>query len=403
MSRKVSSPWIILVVIILFNMAPPLTQFKVPPVMPVLMQEFNFSAGAASMLMSIFALTGMMIGIPAGFIFRHAGVRITGLIIMLTLSGGAALGAFSNGFFLLLMSRFIEGIGLSLASILGPPVIAYYFPGKRLTKAMGFSSMSVPAGLMMAFTLSPFIERLWNWQTIWLVFSAFSLITGILFFFKVGSAASGMHRKIPENASGHGGIGKVLRNRDIWLLSFLLMSFNAIFSTYLTWFPSYAHTERGLPLTEADLLTSVMTLFLIFSGPLGGWLCERIGSRKVIYIFPLFVFVFVLAFTPVTATPGLPVIMIVLGLVISFVPTALFSEVTEIVRDSRLQGLAMGIILMGQNAGMLTGPMSFGIMLDKGFGWYNSFIAFIPVGILGIIAGLSVKGSRHHIGSQQHE
>ncbi|MGA2108155.1 MAG: hypothetical protein ABSH25_10990, partial [Syntrophorhabdales bacterium] len=55
------SPWLILIIVLLCGIAATLNQFKVPPIMPVLMEAFSQSAGRAGLLMSIFALTGLLL------------------------------------------------------------------------------------------------------------------------------------------------------------------------------------------------------------------------------------------------------------------------------------------------------------------------------------------------------
>jgi predicted MFS family arabinose efflux permease len=77
---RLGSPWFILLVVLLTSIAAPLTQFKVPPVMPLLMEAFRQPAGVAGWLMSIFAVTGLLLAIPAGFIFQQIGYRPTGFV-----------------------------------------------------------------------------------------------------------------------------------------------------------------------------------------------------------------------------------------------------------------------------------------------------------------------------------
>ena len=64
------SAWFILFVLLTASVAAPLNQFKAPPVMPYLMETFELSVGTAGLLMSLFAATGLILALPAGFIFR---------------------------------------------------------------------------------------------------------------------------------------------------------------------------------------------------------------------------------------------------------------------------------------------------------------------------------------------
>jgi MFS family permease len=149
------SPWFVLIIVLLASMAAPLNQFKVPPVMPLLMGAFGASAAQAGLLMSLFAITGLLLAIPAGFIFQKLGYRMTGTIAILSLVIGAGWGALSRGFDIMLATRFIEGVGMSLMSVVAPAVIAMWFSPESRGKAMGVWAVWVPLGSTIMFLLAP--------------------------------------------------------------------------------------------------------------------------------------------------------------------------------------------------------------------------------------------------------
>ena len=62
--------WLVLAVVLLFSIAAPLNQFKVPTIVPVFMQAFAISVGQAGLLMSVYAITGLVLALPAGLIYQ---------------------------------------------------------------------------------------------------------------------------------------------------------------------------------------------------------------------------------------------------------------------------------------------------------------------------------------------
>jgi predicted MFS family arabinose efflux permease len=60
--------------------------------MPVLMEAFNLSIGSAGLLMSVFAITGLILALPAGIIAQRLGLKTTGLIAVGSLAAGSVLG-----------------------------------------------------------------------------------------------------------------------------------------------------------------------------------------------------------------------------------------------------------------------------------------------------------------------
>ncbi|MFQ5842149.1 MAG: MFS transporter, partial [Thermodesulfobacteriota bacterium] len=107
------SAWFTLFVLLTASVAAPLNQFKVPPVLPLLMDAFSLSVGRAGLLMSVFALTGLILAIPVGFIFQKLGYRISGLLAVGSVIVGASIGAVSTGAGMMLISRLVEGLGMS--------------------------------------------------------------------------------------------------------------------------------------------------------------------------------------------------------------------------------------------------------------------------------------------------
>ncbi len=123
-TSRLQSPWFILIIVLLTSIAASLNQFKVPPIMPLLMEAFSQSGSRAGLLMSVFALTGLFLAIPAGFILQKLGYRAVGLMALFCLIVGAGIGALSRGMGIMLASRFIEGAGMSFMSVVAPAIIA---------------------------------------------------------------------------------------------------------------------------------------------------------------------------------------------------------------------------------------------------------------------------------------
>ncbi len=67
--------WVILGVVYMASVAAPLIQNKVPPIMPVIMEAFQIGLSQAGMLMSVFAVTGFLLALPAGITSPAVGAQ----------------------------------------------------------------------------------------------------------------------------------------------------------------------------------------------------------------------------------------------------------------------------------------------------------------------------------------
>lgn len=388
------SPWVVLIAVLLASMAAPLNQFKVPPVMPLLMEAFRQPAGAAGWLMSIFAVTGLLLAFPAGFIFQKLGPRATGFIALAAVFFGSLWGASAGGFGTILVSRFIEGAGMSFMSIVAPAIIALFFPAAKRGKAMGVWAVWVPLGSVTMFLLAPAIAAQWGWPGVWWFGCAFTAFVGFLFFFIIPGRTPekpGADRPSSPAPLGIPDFKRVLLNRHLWLLSFLFGCFNTAFIAFVTWGPTFLNNQRGISLADAAVQMSLLSVLAIVACPSAGWVSDRIGSRKAILVWPMLLMALLFPFCYPAGPGAFLFLVIALGFIGGFVPPGVFAGAVEAAADDRLGGMAMAVIQIGQNAGMLMGPLLFGWLVDYTGGWASGFLALSPVCLAGALAGWFAK------------
>jgi len=392
--KRGPSPWFILILVLLLSIAAPIAQFKVPPVLPLLMKGMALSPTMAGLLMSIFALTGIVLAIPSGFIFQRFGFRVSGLVVIISLALGSALGALSTHFVSLLLSRMIEGVGLCFIIVAAPAIVAARFPAEKLGKAMGIWSVWIPVATTVMFAGAPHIANAWGWQGVWWTGCLYTLVFGALFLAFV--------RPLPGETSlpaAHGGREEncaapspsvVLKNGRVWLMALVFFCFNFVFISFMSWTPTFLNVARGMPLTRASGLAAVMTLFTIAGCPAAGILSDMMGSRKLVCMIPLIIMAPAM---PLAFHSGIglliPLIMII-GFVAAFVPTGALAAVPDLVPDPRLSGMAMAIVQIGQNVGMLLGPLLVGSIVGAA-GWETAILALAPVSLLGAFAAWATR------------
>jgi MFS family permease len=367
-----------------------LNQFKVPPVLPLLMDAFGLSVGRAGLLMSVFAVTGLILALPAGFIFQKLGYRITGLLAVGSVIVGASIGALSTSTVMMLISRVIEGVGTSFMAVVAPAVIAIWFVADERGTPMGIWATWVPLGSTIMFVVAPLLAGRWNWQGVWGFGSFFALVGWLLYYFFIKPApvqSAGTDSSAAPGRMTARDLGPVLRNRDLWLISFLFCCFNLVFTAFFTWTPTFLNTVRGTSLARASLLISIVPMSIIVSLPISGWISDRMGSRKLVCVTPMILLMALWPLVFFVREGGFLPLVITIGLVGGFVPTGVFSAGAEVVGDERLAGMAMAVIMVGQNAGMLLGPLVFGWTVEATGGWQIPFWTLVPVCGVGAIAG----------------
>lgn len=380
--------WVILAVVFLASIAAPLNQSKVPPLMPVLMEAFRLGLGPAGWLMSVFALTGVLLSLPAGFLLQRFGPKACGATALACLVLGAILGALSGHAATLLLSRVIEGVGMGLIAIVAPAAIAMWFPADRQGTPMGIWATWVPVGTVAMYALAPALAARTGWQAVWWVGAGFSLVALVLYLLLMRLPPWLRDRDPAEGAPV--ALREVLTNRRVWLLALEFACFNLVFLAIATFYPTFLSEVRGYSLREAAFISSVSTVIVLFSAPLAGWLSDRIGSRRLVFSIPFLIIGAMMALPFRVSGWQIYAFMLVLGLIAGAIPTATFAAAPEVAGRPDLAGLALAVVILGQNLGMFTGPILFGSLVER-MGWVAAGYGLIPACVLGFVAGWSVR------------
>jgi len=384
--------WVILWVAFIASVAAPLAQMKISPIMPVLMQEFGLNAAGAGMLMSVFAITGFILALPAGLIMQRFGVKFTALVATGCVVLGSVLGATATTSGFMLFTRLIEGVGMGLIGVVAPAVISMWFPPEKRGGPMGIWATWVPVGMVLMFLLAPAINSAFGWRAVWWFSAIFAAVAFVLVWLFLKAPP------MPEEAKGPGGpppgeapdMKKALANKDIWLLGASFGLFNMALIAISTFYPTFLNTVKGLDMGQASLISAVSMVVVIFSAPLAGILSDKIGSRKKLFTWP-FIIVAIMMFFPFSVSVPLAVVwMVLMGIIAGAIPTATFAATPEIMKSPALAGIGMAVIAVGQNLGQVLGGVLFGALVDSS-GWVAAGIWMVPVLLLGLVCGWLVK------------
>ena len=385
---RLNYAWVILVVVYLASVVAPFIQFKIPPIMPVLMETFQIDLTQAGLFMSIIAAIGLVLAIPAGIILQQLGSKTTIMTALGIMATGAMAGALSSNYVFLLGSRVLEGIGMGLISVAAPATIAMWFPPEKQGTPMGIWATWVPVGSVTIYNLAPLLVSPFGWQSVWWLGTGFAVVmmvfSGILITRPPSQDPVGTQPQAEPNLS------QAFSNRSIWFLALEFACMNLATIALGTYYPTFLNQVRGYPIGQAAFVASVTTIVVLFSAPAAGLLSDRIGSRRLVFSLP-FLGVAVLFIFPFRVTGWeIIVVMIVQGLIVGAIPTATFAAASEVMGKPQLASLGLAIVLAGQYLGQLVGPVLFGEFV-QGMGWTTAGYLMIPFCLLGFVSAWMVK------------
>jgi predicted MFS family arabinose efflux permease len=393
-SQPTRYAWVILVVVFLASVAAPLNQSKVPPLMPVMMESFQMTIGQAGWLMSVFALTGLLLSLPTGMLVQKLGLKPLGIVALLCLIAGSGLGALASHPVVLMISRVIEGCGMGLIAVVAPAAIAIWFPGDKQGVPMGIWAIWVPVGSVTVYNLAPSMATAFGWRSVWWLGAAFSLL--VLLIFVIFLRQPPWLDKKTNTDDGNTAPSKptdslqALRNASIWYVGLGFGCFTLTTMALATYLPTFLVEERAYSLSQAAFVASLPTIMVLFSAPAAGWLSDRIGSRRMVRAIPFLVVGAMLFFPFQIVGWQIIAFMVFLGTVMGAVPTATFATAPEVMGKPELAGLGMAVVMFGQNLGMFIGPILFGGLVEK-LGWVTAGNWLVPISLLGFILAWQVK------------
>ncbi len=385
--------WVILAVAFIASVAAPLSQYKIAPILPILIEAYKMNLTVAGALMSVFTITGFILALPAGLILHKIGLKATCLIAMGCLVGGSVWGALATTIVSLLSSRFVEGAGMGLIAVAAPAAIAMWFPPEKRGLTMGIWNTWIPIGALLSFALIPTLATRFGYHSAWWFTGAFALLAFLLvgLFMRMPPAmAARPEAGGPPQGDEALSMWKALSNRNIWLLAGCGCIFGLGAVIIPTFYVTFLTQVRGFTIPNASFFLTITMIVGLIGSLLAGILIDRIGSRKALFTWP-FIILAVIFIVPFNITGAMiPLWLVVYSLCAAAIPTAMFTAVPEIMGKPQLAGLGMGAVSMGQNFGFFVGAILFGALAENS-GWSVAGHWIIPILVLGAVIGWLVK------------
>lgn len=388
-TKQFNYSWVILGIVYLATVTSGIIMNKVSPVIPVLIDVMGITISQSGMFMSAYALTSVILAIPAGILLNLAGEKITAILAFLFLIIGTGIGAVAESFSMLLLSRMVEGIGSAFIVVLGPAMVANWFPPDKSGTPVGIWSTATPVGGFIALTFIPRILEKHSWNYVWWLVLFFSLFSMIMFlsFFKPSKEKTEQKDSFKDIISS---LKEIFRNKNMWLAGLSIMCFTLTIVPVVTYYPTFLVTELNYDLKTAGFLVGLISLVTIPFSPLTGWLSDLIKSRKKVVVFG-FLLLSIPLFSMFRASGWLITLnMILLGISVSSIPTPLFAAVQDLVKKPKMIGFGMAVLTIGLNLGTVISAPVFGKIVEN-VGWDRAANVFLVFAFLGVIVTLLNK------------
>lgn len=272
----------------------------------------------------------------------------------------------------------IFGVGVEVAGITVSKIIVKWFKGKELALAMGLEMATARMGTALALSTSVPIAKAFNTVSapilLCLILLCIGLIAFIIYTFMdkkldVSQAAVNKENNFvdEEEAFRASDILKIVTNKGWWYIAILCVLFYSAVFPFLKYATDLMVQKFSINEDWAGIIPAMLPFGTILLTPFFGNLYDRKGKGATIMIIGSLLLIFVhLLFTIPFLNQWIVAILliIVLGIGFSLVPSAMWPSVPKIIPEKQL-GSAYALIFWVQNWGLMGVPALIGWVLNK--------------------------------------
>jgi MFS family permease len=365
------------------------------PIASYIIKDMRITRAQYGLLFSYYSLPNLIMVLVGGILLDRIGIRKAGNLFTTLCAIGVLLTAAGPSFPIMLLGRFIFGLGAESLLITKTKILSKWFKGKELALGFALALSIARLGTIAAHNTSARIQILsGSWRFSLWVSSVIMFISFALFLIYAGidkkseRTFEGRDRK--ENSDKFA-IQDVFRFRpSYWFVSILSMTFYSAIFPFTAFSTVFLQTKFGFSAVKGGFYTSLVVIGSMLFTPLFGFLVDRFGKRATMMIIGSILLVpahALLGFTSLNPV----VAMVMLGFSFSLVPAALWPTIPLIIEEKRL-GTAFGLMTLLQNIGMTAVPWLAGKITDISGGDYtNTMIMFAFLGFVGLVFSLMLK------------
>ena len=388
---------------------------------PFLSTDLGLTASQMGLVFSAFSWSYALLQIPGGIFLDRFGTRLTYFVAVVFWSVFTALMAAARSLPALIATRIGVGVFEAPCFPANSRVLATWFPQHERARANGIYSFGQYVGLGFLSVPLFWITQRFGWRGLFIVVGAFGVVFGLTWWalFRNPAESRTVNRAELEYIEAGGGgeykgepvrfewrhIRALLRHRQVVGASIGQFGGNSTQVFFVTWFPTYLVTARGMTFIQAGIMTSLpyigASVGVLAGGLVSDLMLKRTGSanlaRKLPIVSGMLLASTIVAANYVPAGSDAAVIAIMSIAFFGQGMTNLGWTVISDVAPKKLIGLTSGIFNFSANLAGIVTPLVIGIT----FQLTGSFVGpLVYIGVVALIGAFSysvILGDIHRL------
>lgn len=347
-------------------------QFKLPVVLPVLLERYGYDRILAGACMSVYALAGLFLSLYAGRLLERRGALPPLCAAMAFMLAGTLLplAAPAHGW-LMLLGRGLEGIGFAMLAVCGPVIASASAAPRQVPLVAGLAAMWIPVGQLSATALAPLAFALHGWTLLWWAgaagCAAFTVWT-LRMRRTPALAAVPASNLAPRPA---------LARRALAVTAVIFGIWSGQYFAFMTWMPQFLVEVHGLEVSSALTGYVVPVVLVVVFNLVTGAALRAGASLGALMAVGLAAQAAAWWCLPLAGAGGWGLaLLIVYGMSAGIVPACLFATPDAVTRSSGRTAAAFGFIMTGRNVGVLIGPVLLAQIVKSAGAWSLTWWVF---------------------------
>jgi len=342
-----------------------LQQYKLPPVLPVLLDRYAYDAFVAGGFMGVYALLGLLFSVELGRLLDRFGLApVLAACACFAVGGLVTLAAPESGL-VVLAARTVEGMGFALMAVAGPALANRAAGPRQIALVAGLTAAWIPVGQVVGNAIAlPFVDA-GVWQAVWWAALAATAAVALwalrLRRLGVGAAAAGgAAPEVPPTPR---------ERRALLLASGVFLLWSGQYIGFTTWINEYLVETAGLGAAAAALVATIPPALVIALNVVTGFALRAGWPIAPLFVGSILVEVAIwLAAPHVGGAAGLA-LLVLYGAACGVTPVCLFAMPMTVMGRERVSARSFGILMRGRSTGVFLGPLLLPAALAHLGGW----------------------------------
>ena len=386
--------WTAMVVVSLSMFGAYYFNYAMSPVKPILESALGWTSSDFGVYTSAYAWFNVyfLMLIFSGIILDRLGIRITGLgaTVLMVVGTGVnywaitapfapdaqvtlpLIGSIKTEVLLSSLGFAIFGVGSEATGITISKAIVKWFKGKEMALAMGLQMSIARIGTALALAISLPLALHFTYRApillafILMLLGVIAFITYVVLDVKLDKSEA--HIEVEEEEPFRlKDIILIISNKAFWYIAILCVLFYGAVFPFLFYATDFIINKYHVSPSLAGLIPSLLPFGTIFLTPFFGGIYDKKGKGATIMIIGSIMLIVVHGFLAIPSLDNwifAAMMIVILGIAFSLVPSAMWPSVPKIIPEKQL-GTAYAVIFYIQNIGLMAIPLLLGIVLNS--------------------------------------